>query len=428
MRTLSTILLISLLSLLFASELTAQWVQTSLDSVYVTSFAVSDTNIFVGTSGDTCWCGDGVFLSTNNGTNWTAANDGLSVSIINAFAISGTNLFVGTVEGGVFRSTNNGTNWSEVNTGLPYMSTVHTFAVSDTGLFVGTGNGICGCEGGVYLTTNNGANWMGTGLNPGFISSLAISPNATGGMNLYAIGGGKIPIHSFLSTDNGTSWISLNHFLWGPLVVSGTNLFAGALYGGVELSTDNGTSWTQMNNGLPYDSVGHFYSSVSSFAISGTNLFVGTNTGVYLSSNNGADWTAVNHGLTDSNLTALAIGGSYLYAGTRWGGVWKRPLSEIITVAQPSSQELPSEFALSQNYPNPFNPSTTINYQLSRQSHVTLKVFDVLGREVATLVNEVEEAGYKSVTFDASKLSSGIYFYRLQAGHYVETKKLLLLR
>ena len=78
--------------------------------------------------------------------------------------------------------------------------------------------------------------------------------------------------------------------------------------------------------------------------------------------------------------------------------------------------------------PNPFNPITTISYQLPGQSRVTLIVSDVLGREVAALVKGIEEPGYKSVTFDASKLSSGVYYYRLQAGSYIETKKLLLLR
>ena len=93
-----------------------------------------------------------------------------------------------------------------------------------------------------------------------------------------------------------------------------------------------------------------------------------------------------------------------------------------------STEELPTRYSLHQNYPNPFNPTTTISYQLPMQNHVTLKVFDMLGREVATLVNGVEEPGYKSINFNANRLSSGMYFYRLQAGNYIETKKLVLLK
>ena len=89
---------------------------------------------------------------------------------------------------------------------------------------------------------------------------------------------------------------------------------------------------------------------------------------------------------------------------------------------------LPSTFTLFQNYPNPFNPSTTISYQLPIQSHVTLKVFDILGREVANLVDAVQEPGYKSVQFDASGLASSVYFYRLQAGQFSAVQRLLLMR
>lgn len=88
----------------------------------------------------------------------------------------------------------------------------------------------------------------------------------------------------------------------------------------------------------------------------------------------------------------------------------------------------PREFALFQNYPNPFNPNTTIIYQIPSQSHVTLTVFDILSREVATLVKGVEEPGYKSVQWDASGVASGVYFYRLDAGSFTSVKKLVLLR
>ncbi|MBK7498513.1 MAG: T9SS type A sorting domain-containing protein [Ignavibacteriales bacterium] len=93
---------------------------------------------------------------------------------------------------------------------------------------------------------------------------------------------------------------------------------------------------------------------------------------------------------------------------------------------------MPTEYKLEQNYPNPFNPSTIISYQLPKAGNVTLKVFDVLGREVATLVDEFRTAGSYEVEFNpASSIknpASGIYFYQLKAGEFVETKKMLLLK
>ena len=101
---------------------------------------------------------------------------------------------------------------------------------------------------------------------------------------------------------------------------------------------------------------------------------------------------------------------------------------DMLTFVGSVSTALPLAPELSQNYPNPFNPRTTIMYQLSRSSVVRLSVYDILGREVTTLVNEVKEPGSYTILFDGSKLASGIYFYRLQAGTYHDTKKLLLLR
>jgi hypothetical protein len=88
----------------------------------------------------------------------------------------------------------------------------------------------------------------------------------------------------------------------------------------------------------------------------------------------------------------------------------------------------PSRLRLIGNYPNPFNPVTTISYELPVTTHVTLTISDVVGREVARLVDGSQEAGYKSVTFDGSNLASGIYFYRLQAGSFVETKRMILMK
>jgi Concanavalin A-like lectin/glucanases superfamily/Secretion system C-terminal sorting domain len=101
--------------------------------------------------------------------------------------------------------------------------------------------------------------------------------------------------------------------------------------------------------------------------------------------------------------------------------------SVITEVSQPLST-IPTTYALSQNYPNPFNPSTKIGYQLPKSSFVTLKVYDIIGREVSMLVNETQNEGTYEVTFDASHLASGVYFYRLQAGSFVQTKKLVVVK
>ncbi len=100
----------------------------------------------------------------------------------------------------------------------------------------------------------------------------------------------------------------------------------------------------------------------------------------------------------------------------------------LTAVEDQPDEQLPAGFALGQNYPNPFNPSTTIRYQLSQSSLVLLTVFDILGREVAQLVQERQEAGTHSVTFDGSGLPSGVYIYRLQADHRVQTMKMMLMK
>jgi hypothetical protein len=89
---------------------------------------------------------------------------------------------------------------------------------------------------------------------------------------------------------------------------------------------------------------------------------------------------------------------------------------------------VPTEYILEQNYPNPFNPTTTIKYSIPHASKIKIQIYDILGREVATVINEMKSAGTYTATFNAANMSSGVYFYRLQAGSFTETKKLLLLR
>jgi hypothetical protein len=104
----------------------------------------------------------------------------------------------------------------------------------------------------------------------------------------------------------------------------------------------------------------------------------------------------------------------------------------IVTGVRDLSKELPKEFALYQNYPNPFNPATTIQYDIPRDARVTLKIYSILGQEVAVLVDGVETAGAKSVTFDARSYATGVYFYRLTAesagNSFTRIKKMLLMK
>jgi hypothetical protein len=206
------------------------------------------------------------------------------------------------------------------------------------------------------------------------------------------------------------------------LAISGANLFAGTDSGGVFLTTDNGNSWTQVNGGLTYP-------TVYSFAVSGTNIFAGTQGGgVYLTTNSGTIWSQVSAGLGGDVVFSLASNGTHLFAGTLGRGVWVRPLSEMITPVPEEVELIPNSLALSQNYPNPFNPTTTISYHLPSQNHITLRVYNVLGREVATLVNDVKAPGTYSVQWDARAVSSGTYYFRITAGKSAEMKKVLLLK
>lgn len=115
------------------------------------------------------------------------------------------------------------------------------------------------------------------------------------------------------------------------------------------------------------------------------------------------------------------VGSFYIDAGFWHTEQRLTPVREIKNVS-------PRGFRLEQNYPNPFNPSTTISYTISQPSFVTLNIFDLLGKKVATLVSEEKNPGYYSVKFNASNLSNGVYFYRLQATNFSLTKKLMLLK
>ena len=122
------------------------------------------------------------------------------------------------------------------------------------------------------------------------------------------------------------------------------------------------------------------------------------------------------------------IGQSSNASNRSHAGFWYQSVDFITSVEQIENEVLPKEFRLEQNYPNPFNPSTTIQFALPKRSEVTLKIFDLLGREVATLVDEDLQPGEYKVIFEAGDLPSGVYFYRINAEGFVQTKELTLLK
>lgn len=118
---------------------------------------------------------------------------------------------------------------------------------------------------------------------------------------------------------------------------------------------------------------------------------------------------------------------NYIFAGT-WGySVWRRLLSETLNENGISSI-IPLNCSLSQNYPNPFNPVTSIDFDIPKKGFVSLRVYDLLGREVQTLVNEEKQAGSYSVDFNSEDFSSGVYFYRLEADGFSNVKKMILIK
>jgi hypothetical protein len=429
---------------------------SGLTNLWVFAFAIDSSKIFAGTN-------NGVSLSTNKGSNWTDVSNGIGYGLdVPALGVLGSNIFAGGSSGGIFRSSDNGAEWSQINSGMCnfWIGVIHiddNTIYADAGpiacMFESTNDGtswnihsyanapattLCfavshsittgtnifmGSDVGLFRSIDNCVSWTQVGFADTSVSALLVSPvvGDTGGTNIFASCNGGL----YRSANNGTSWtlansgIPVNTYIF-CFAVSGTSLFTGTSRG-VFLSTDNGTNWTAVNSGLPYP-------WVSTLVVSGINLFAGNFNGVFLSRNNGSSWSAVNTGLASTNVQALAVSSTNLFAGfPNGGGVWRRPLSEIVSVEKLST-DLPAHFSLDQNYPNPFNPTTTISFSIPFKSFVSLKVFDLIGREIATIISEEISAGSYSKQWNAANMSSGIYFYRLQAGTYIETKKLVLLR
>ena len=389
-----------------------QWQQTSLNSYQIESLATNGTNIFAGT-----YNGE-VFLSTNNGTDWKLANNGLPNQYsITTIAINGTNIFAGTgsySEGGIYLSTNNGETWTAVNNGLPYSGGypyVSSLAISGTNIFAGT------CQYGVFLSTDNGGSWIAKNNGLCIDYNHCIGSLAMSGTNIFASAGcNGYPDMVYLSTNNGVNWklagdstSSAANYVYA-LTTNGTNIFAGTEKG-VYLSTNNGGNWNVINNG--------FSGGASILVINGTNIFAGNSgaKGIFLSTNNGSSWKTINNGFADStNVQKLVVNGSYVFAGTNngnSGGVWKRSLSEITGVNELRNGNGELRIKV---YPNPANSLLVVSYSLLEKTKIDISICDVTGRKVDIIENgelRIENEGEHTINFNTEGLKSGVYFVRL---------------
>lgn len=379
------------------------------DTLVRTLVVRANGNIFAGTS-------EGGYRSTDHGNLWTALIPPGTIEV-QILALDPAHLYAGTGHG-MFVTTDNGTTWGPINTGFPDDLVLAIAVNSSNGhLFAGTNTS------GLFRSTNFGGNWvpLTAGLTSQDITALAYRSQST----ILAGTGGE---GMFVSTNNGDNWVQSIAGLPDPLILATTvkrsaDVFVGTNSNGAFRSTNGGQSWVAVNNNLTNPCVASFVVHPNG------DLFAGTSGGgVFRSTNDGATWNQINSGLGNLFVYALAVDSSrYIYAGTAGGGVFRSV--QPVNAAPEAHHARPESYALYQNYPNPFNPGTTIRFQLAERARVSLRVYDLLGKEVSVLYEgRLMSPGVYEERFDASALSSGLYLYRLTANNRTLTRKLLVVK
>jgi len=409
----------------------------------------------------------GVFKSVNGGEKWFRIAQNLSdLEFIEVKVIPNDYVFVSNFDG-IHCSTDYGQTW--ITTDYTFFGAGEIGINTNEVMFAGN---ISATYFSIYRSTNFGENWN---LSAGLPSIAFLFPDNG---DVY-VGVGKSQFNLgdiFKSTDDGITWIRTNAFpdtffiTYRDLELDRNGDFylamsGSSLYSGVHLSTDSGVSWSNYGFSLPtksiaIDSSGYIFAGTNQqgiFRTAGRTVPVElisftaevSNKNVILSwitateTNNygfeierkqsSIDWAKI--GFIQGNGTTIKRN-IYNYADENIEtGEYYYRLKQIDYDGSfeysPTVQikiEVIYDFNLEQNYPNPFNPGTSINYSIRERGLVTLKVYDILGKEVVTLINENQEAGNYSVQFNASHLPSGIYFYRLKSGSFSSTKKLILLK
>jgi hypothetical protein len=383
-----------------------------------------------------------VYTSTNNGGNWTAVSPNINgTSAVREMAISQSdpNIMFATSGSNVFKSTDAGATWVNVTTGLPgrTITSVSIYPTNPNDVFL-TYSGFGTDK--VYKSTNGGNTWVSISGNlpdtP--VNDIFIYPNNPGNPNTFFV---ATDIGIFLSENDGANWFEITTDMPNTVVMH------------LDFSTGNQMLRAGTHGRGVFEAFVDFIMPVDliSFVANETDKKVVLNWKTATEINNShfeverklknQEWeklgivagsgtiTEFKNYFYEDDFSSLPYNGTVLYRLKQvdFNGTFE--YSEIIAI---DVKYNPTQILISQNFPNPFNPNTVINYQLPAASIVILKIFDILGNEIETLVNEEQPAGVYEINWDAASIAggmpNGVYFYRIQAGSFVETKKMLYLK
>jgi photosystem II stability/assembly factor-like uncharacterized protein len=355
-----------------------------------------------------------MYRTTNGGYNWLnyaspvqlfAFYDIYFVDILTGFAVGEGS----TQSGKTMRTTDGGVSWTQLPTVDPYKTlyTVH-FLNANTGL-------TAGMQGLIARTTNAGNNWTIVHSGGPHLHDVAKFINENTAYSINSNG------DVFRSTNGGVNWFTTANISPGIHYIQFLNENTGYLGGpsGIYKTTNGGYNWVNAKSGINCGYL-EFYDANTGFA-SGYNAkcFRTTNGG-----NNWIDESGFNHSMI---ILYHFFTPDIVYAyGNRW--LMKTTNGGTILPVNETNNEIVNKYSLGQNYPNPFNPTTNVKFSILNSGDVKLVVYDIMGREVQTLVNEMLKPGTYEVKFDGSMLTSGVYFYKLITDGFSETKRMLLIK
>jgi photosystem II stability/assembly factor-like uncharacterized protein len=380
------------------------------------SFADANSGTAVGSGGT-------ILRTIDGGRTWSSQAIGTTKDL---YSVSFTDANTGTTvgdEGVILRTINGGRTWiSRSISGMEILYTDVCFTEANKGTIVSLFLGI------ILRTTNGGETW--TSQSSGTTKQLydVDFTDVNTGIVVGASGTLLKTINAGIIWSNQTS--GTNHDLLGVSFTDVNNATAVGLSGTILCTTNGGSTWVSQASGTTNDLLGVFFIDAN------VGTVVGKSGIILRTTNGGATWTIQSSGttnnlsdvsFTDAN-TGIVVGSDRTILRTTDGGATWIPTTPVSVNRDPETSILPNDFCLEQNYPNPFNPVTGIRFGLSQPAHVLIEVFDVMGKKVATLIDDQMSAGYHLAEFDGSQYSSGVYLYVMHADQFVGAHKMTLVR